>query len=72
MFCEGRKQAMTKFILFMNLDMVDKNSAPEEFVCTWQSKPVGIITIETEEMGIPSSVRRFCGWRSSWYLLKTP
>ena len=25
MFCEGRKQAMTKFILFMNLDMVDAN-----------------------------------------------
>ena len=24
-FCEGRKQAMTKFILFMNLDMVDRN-----------------------------------------------
>ena len=22
MFCEGRKQAMTKFILFMNLDML--------------------------------------------------
>ena len=32
-FCEGRKQAMTKFILFMNLDMVDRNSAPEEFAC---------------------------------------
>ena len=31
MFCEGRKQAMTKFILFMNLDMVDRNSASEEF-----------------------------------------
>ena len=30
---EGRKQAMTKFILFMNLDMVDRNSAPEEFAC---------------------------------------
>ena len=59
MFCEGRKQAMTKFILFMNLDIVDRNSAPEEFACIWQSKPVGIITIETEEMGIPSSVRRF-------------
>ena len=28
-FCEGRKQEMTKFILFMNLDMVDRNSAPE-------------------------------------------
>ena len=33
MFCEARKQAMTKFILFMNLDMVDRNSAPEEFAC---------------------------------------
>ena len=32
-FCEGRKQAMTKFILFMNLDIVDRNSAPEEFAC---------------------------------------
>ena len=33
MFCEGCKQAMTKFILFMYLDMVDRNSAPEEFAC---------------------------------------
>ena len=33
MFCEGRKQAMTKFILFMYLDMVDRNSALEEFAC---------------------------------------
>ena len=33
MFCERRKRAMTKFILFMNLDMVDRTSAPEEFVC---------------------------------------
>ena len=32
-FYEGRKQAMTKFILFMNLDMVDRNSALEEFAC---------------------------------------
>ena len=40
---------MTKFILFMNLDMVDRNSAPEEFACIWQSKRVGIITIETEK-----------------------
>ena len=50
MFCEGRKQAMTKFILFMNLDMVNRNSAPKEFACIWQSKRVGIITIETEKM----------------------
>ena len=31
--CEGRKQAMGDkgFFLFMKLDMVDRNSAPEEF-----------------------------------------
>ena len=40
---------MTKFILFMNLDMVDRNSAPEEFAYIWQSKGVGIITIETKK-----------------------
>ena len=49
-FCEGRKQAMTKFILFMNLDVVNRISAPEEFARIWQSKRVGIITIETEKM----------------------
>ena len=32
--------------------MVDRNSAPEEFACIWQSKWVGIITIETEKMWI--------------------
>ena len=31
----------------MNLDMVDRNSAPEEIACIWQSTRVGIITIET-------------------------
>ena len=39
---------MTKFILFMNLDMVDTNLAPEEL--TKSSKRVGIITIETGKM----------------------
>ena len=31
-FCEGRKQAMRDkiYFLLMNLDMVDRNSAPEE------------------------------------------
>ena len=32
-FSHGRKQAMTKFIPFMNLDMVNSNSAPEDFAC---------------------------------------
>ena len=36
----------------MNLDMVDRKSAPEEFACIWQSKRVGIITIETGKMWI--------------------
>ena len=57
--CEGRKQAMKKFILFMNLDMVDRNSAPEDFAYMWQSKRVGIITIETEKMWVHFSMRRF-------------
>ena len=34
---------------------VDRNSAPEEFACIWQSKWVGIITIETEKMWVHSS-----------------
>ena len=49
-FCDGRKQAMTNFILFMNLDMFNRNSAPEEFAWIGQGKRVGIITIETEKM----------------------
>ena len=39
----------------MNLDMVDRNSAPEGFACIWQSMRVGIITIKTEKMWIQSS-----------------
>ena len=53
-FCEGRKQATSDkiYFLFMNLDMVDRNSAPEEFACIWQSERVGIITIKTKKMRI--------------------
>ena len=61
---------MTKFILFMNLDMVDRNSAPEDFACIWQSKRVGIITIETEKMWIFFTILRFRGRQPSWYLFK--
>ena len=32
--------------------MVDRNSVPEEFARFWQSKRIGIITIETEKMWI--------------------
>ena len=54
-FCEGRKQATDKiFFLFVNLDMVNRNSAPEELACIWQSKWVEIITM-TEKMWVHSS-----------------
>ena len=43
-------QAITKFFLFMNLDMADRNSAQEDFACIWQSKQGGIITTGTEKM----------------------
>ena len=56
MFCEGRKQAMTKFILFMNLDMVDRNSAPEEFARIWKSKRVGMKTLEKCEFLFPCDI----------------
>ena len=39
----------------MNLDMVDRNSAPEEFACIWQSKRVGI-TRDAEKMWIHFSM----------------
>ena len=51
-FVKERKHAGNDkiFFLFMNLDVADRNSAPEEFACIWQSRRVGIITIETEKM----------------------
>ena len=53
-FSEGRKHAGNHkiFFLFMNLNMADRNSAPEDFACIWQSKQGGIITTETEKMWI--------------------
>ena len=52
----------------MNLDMVDRNSVPEEFACIWQSKLVGIITIETEKNVNSLFIRRFRGCQLSWHL----
>ena len=71
---------LSRFVLLSNdkihslhrLGYVDTNSAPEEFACIWQSKRVGIITIETEKMWIPFSMRRFRDCQPSWYLLKIP
>ena len=55
----------------MNLDMVDINSAPEEFACIWQSKRVGITTIETKNVN-SLFMQRFRGCQLSWRLLKLP
>ena len=51
-FVEDANKQRQNFFLFLNLDMVERNSAPEESVCIWQSKRVGIITIETEKTQI--------------------
>ena len=69
-FCEGRKHAGNDkiFFLFMNLDVADRNSAPEEFACIWQSRRVGIITIETEKNVNSLFMRRFRGFQLSWHL----
>ena len=56
----------------MNLDMVDRNSAPEEFTCIWQSKWVGIITINTEKIWIPVVSWSLYFWKSdSLYSFRT-
>ena len=55
-FCEGRKQTMTKFSfslwtwIWLTENQLQKKL--EEFACIWQSKRVGIITIETGKMWI--------------------
>ena len=47
-FSGERKQATTKFeFLFLNLDMVPRNSPPGGFTYIWQSNWVGIIAIKT-------------------------
>ena len=51
-FVKNVSKQWQNFLLFVNFDMVDRNTAPEEFACIWQSKRVGIITIETKEMWI--------------------
>ena len=56
----------------MNLDVVDRNSAPEEFACIWQSKRVGIITIEAKKKVNALFMRRFRGCQLSCHLSKRP
>ena len=64
MFVKNVSKQWQNFLLFMNFDMVDRNSAPEEFVCIWQSKQVGIIMIETKEMWIHFSSSSLYFWKS--------
>ena len=37
------------FFLFLNLNMILRNSAQKEFACIWQSKWVGVIAIEIKK-----------------------
>ena len=63
-FVKNVSKQWQNFLLFVNFDMVVRNSAPEEFACIWQSKRVGIITIETKEMWIHFSSSSLYFWKS--------
>ena len=63
-FVKNVSKQWQNFLLFMNFDMFDRNSAPEEFACIWQSKRVGIITIETKKMWIHFSSSSLYFWKS--------
>ena len=63
-FVKNVSKQWQNFLLFVNFDMVDRNTAPEEFTCIWQSKRVGIITIETKEMWIHLSSSSLYFWKS--------
>ena len=52
MFYGGHKQVTEIFFLSVNVDMVVRNSNPEEFACIWQSRWIGKIMIEFERTQI--------------------
>ena len=52
LFREDVNKRRHNFILFLNLDMVLRNSTPGGFAYIWQSKWVGIIAIKTERTQI--------------------
>ena len=51
-FREDVNKRRHNFILFLNLDMVFRNSTPGGFAYIWQSRWVGIIAIKTERTQI--------------------
>ena len=66
-FSEGRKHAGNHkiFFLFMNLNMADRNSAPEDFACIWQSKQGGIMHNRDWKNVNSLFIRRFRGCQLS-------
>ena len=51
-FYGGRKQVTEIFFLSLNVDMVVRNSNPEEFAWIWKSKWIGKIMMEFERTQI--------------------
>ena len=51
-FYGERKQRKRKQFLFLNLDMVPRNSTPGGFAYIWQSKWVEVIAMKTERTQI--------------------
>ena len=52
----------------MNLDMVDRNSIPEEFACIWQSKWVRNNHDRDWKNVSSLFMRHFCGCQLSWHI----
>ena len=51
-FSGGRIRPRRNFIIFLNLNVVLRNSTPGGFAYIWQSKWVGIIAMKTERMQV--------------------
>ena len=56
---EDASKRWRNFFLSLNLDVVSKNSTPEELVCVWLRKWVGIIAMKMKERELIFVKRRF-------------
>ena len=67
-FVKDVNKQWQNFFLFMNLDMVDRNSIPEEVACIWQSKWVRNNHDRDWKNVSSLFMRRFRGCQLSWHL----
>ena len=65
-FSGGRIRPRRNFIIFLNLNMVLRNSTPGGFAYIWRTKWVGIIAIKTERTQIQFWSDVFAAFASSY------